>query len=86
MAESKLYNLFRYRVAPRSPNALILASVVSGFAWYFTNQQASHFNAHQQELIERVERGDTAENCKLIPMQSRPISIVSRPASGNARR
>jgi hypothetical protein len=31
-------------IAKRSPNALILASVVTGFAWYFTNRQVSDFN------------------------------------------
>lgn len=54
MAESKYFNLLRTRVAPRSPNALVLASVVSGFAWYFTNQQSNHFAQRQQELIGRV--------------------------------
>jgi hypothetical protein len=54
MSESKYFNLFRYRVAARSPNALILASIVSGFTWYFTNQQSNHFAARQQELIGRV--------------------------------
>lgn len=78
MAESKYFNLFRYRVAPRTPNALILASVVSGFAWYFTNQQANHFSAHQQELIARVERGESAENCKDLVMQSRASSTDTR--------
>lgn len=63
MAESKYFNLLRARVAPRSPNAFVLASVVSGFAWYFTSQQSSHFAQHQQELIGRVERGETAEEC-----------------------
>ncbi len=68
MAENQLNtkysNLLKYRLVPKSPNAFILASVVSGFTWYFLNQQTKHFDNHQQELISRVERGETADNCK----------------------
>lgn len=34
----------RTLIAKRGPNALVLASVVTGFAWYFTNRQVSEFN------------------------------------------
>jgi hypothetical protein len=74
---SKYFNILRHRIIPRGPNALILASIVSGFAWYFTNQQANHFNAHQQELIGRVERGEETENCKSMLMQSKLILTAS---------
>jgi hypothetical protein len=84
--QSKYFSLFRHRIAPRTPNALILASVVSGFAWYFTSQQAKHFNEHQQELIARVEKGEVAENCKSIFMQLKQILIASRPVIGTARK
>jgi len=56
-------NLFKHRLGGRNPNAFILASVVSGFAWYFTNQQVNNFNIKQQELIERVEKDVVHENC-----------------------
>jgi hypothetical protein len=54
MAESKYFNIMRLRMAPRSPNAFVLASLVSGFAWYFTSQQSNHFAQRQHELIGRV--------------------------------
>lgn len=41
----------------RGPNAFVLATLASGFAWYFARQQISTFNAHQSELIRRVEEG-----------------------------
>lgn len=49
---------FRHR-----PNALILATVVSGFAWYFNNQRVNDFRVQQQELIRRVEQDESAEGC-----------------------
>jgi hypothetical protein len=75
---SKYFNFRRNRIIPRNPNALILASLVSGFTWYFTNQQANNFNSHQQELIGRVERGEESENCKSMLMQSKLISTASK--------
>lgn len=47
-------NLPKTLFARRSPNALILASLVSGFSWYLSNRQISEFNEHQQQLINRV--------------------------------
>lgn len=84
--QGKYLNLFKYRLAPRTPNALILASVVSGFAWYFTNQQAKHYQAHQQELIARVEKGESADNCNSITMQSRMSSIGTEWRIGTVKR
>lgn len=84
--QNKYLNLFRHRIAPRTPNALILASVVSGFAWYFTSQQAKHYQAHQHELIARVEKGESADNCNSITMQSRLSSTGTRWRIGTARR
>ncbi len=86
MAESKYFNPLRHRVALRSPNAFVLASVVSGFAWYFSNQQSSHFAQRQQELVGRVEREESGENCKSRDIQSRRTSTASRQATGSAKR
>ena len=54
---------FRWRIQPRNPNALILASVVTGFAWFFSGQQVRDFNAKQQQLINRIEQDTEADNC-----------------------
>lgn len=34
-------------VIRRGPNAFILATAVSGFAWYFASQQINNFNSQQ---------------------------------------
>ena len=54
MAEqsTKLLNKSAVR---RGPTALILASVVSGFAWYFNGQRLKHITNQKKELIRRVE-------------------------------
>jgi hypothetical protein len=70
----------------RGPNAFVLASVVSGFAWYFARQQVSDFNAKQSELIRRVEQDETAENCTFLPTQSRKPSTTTTLRAGTARR
>lgn len=43
------------RAQARTPSAFILATVVTGFAWFFNNQQVKEFNARQKELITRIE-------------------------------
>jgi len=59
---------------------------VSGFAWYFAQQQISNFNSQQSELIRRVEQNETAENCITYSTQSRKtLTIVILPV-GIARR
>jgi hypothetical protein len=85
-AEARTANLLRYRLSGRGPNSFILASIVSGFTWYFTNQQIKEFNTRQQELITRVEKEETADNCNPITTQSNPSSTTAPPKTGRARR
>lgn len=47
----------------RGPSALILATAVSGFAWYFANRRVQDFNLQQKELIRRVENQETVTDC-----------------------
>ena len=57
MSQTGLGNAWTRNIFKRGPNAFVLATVASGFAWYFASQQISNFNAHQSELIRRVEAG-----------------------------
>lgn len=70
----------------RGPNAFILASVASGFAWYFAKQQIENFNTSQRELIRRVEQDETAENCTYLFIQSKQISTITRQITGIAKK
>lgn len=70
----------------RGPNAFILATAVSGFAWYFASQQVNNFNSRQSDLIRRVEQGETADNCTTCFIQSKKTSTFTRPIIGNVRR
>lgn len=56
-------NLWGAKTLKRGPSALILATAVSGFAWYFANRRVQDFNLQQKELIRRVENQETVTDC-----------------------
>jgi hypothetical protein len=70
----------------RGPNAFILASAVSGFAWYFAQQQISDFNSRQSELIRRVEKEETAQDCTTFYIQSSRTLTTVTLTVGTAKR
>ena len=51
---SQTNNILNKGTVRRGPTALILASVVSGFAWYFNAQRLKHVTNQKKELIRRV--------------------------------
>ena len=70
----------------RGPNAFILASAVSGFAWYFAQQQISDFNSRQSELIRRVEKDETVQDCTTFYIQSSRTLTTVTLTVGTAKR
>ena len=64
----------------------MLASIVSGFAWYFTNHQVNNFNIKQQELIERVEKDEVLYNCKRKIIQSKKFLTIRNLRIGIAKK
>ena len=54
--QTPIQTILRTKFAPRTPNSLILATILSGFTFYFTRQQINHFQQHQAALIARAEQ------------------------------